>query len=800
MFTYRAFLSYSHADKAWADWLHAALESFRIDRDLVGRPTPVGPVPGSLKPIFRDRDDFAAGHSLTEQTRAALAAAQFLVVICSPHAAQSKYVDGEIRAFKAMGGAARVIAVIVDGEPGDPARECFPPALRFKVGADGGLTTEPEEPIAADARATGDGKQGALLKLVAGLIGVGLDDVRKREAIADNRRIKMTAAALAVFAVVGLSAGFFYFQQRSYQAHEERRDRDLAETKALVQRLIVASKTEGGPGIEKPVNDAVAAAAAGAARGDDRLQRALDLLKAGKVEDAVPLFRTVAEEKERTARSSAQEAAEKERTAKARAQEAAAAYRNLGAITAIGDPKRALDAFTKAAELDPHDTESVFWIAELHNDRGDRVEAERGFRRVLSAATSDDEAPAAFWAHIGLGDIHVAHGDLDRALAEYGTARILAERLAKADPTDVVWQHALSAAYNRVGDVLLSEKKKDLPAALKSFRAGLAPAERIAKANPANAVLQRELAVSKQKIGDVLLAQGHLSEALKAYRDVLALAEKRAKNEPANALWQKDLAEADEQVGDVLAAQHNWPEALKVFHNSLAIREQYIKADPANAEWQSGLAGAYGKIGDVLAAQDNLSEALTDFRDGLAIIEPLAHRDPANDEWQSDLAAAYGKIGDVLAAQRKRPEALEAFRASLAVRGRRATADPADPQRQRDLAATHRAIGTELMKEPDDLPAALTAFRDALAITERLTQRDPANVEWQEDLAGYISRIGDVLWLLQQLPEALAEFRRGREIMVRFATARPDDAQLRARVKFFDERIAQVEKQQRQKP
>ena len=66
-FKYRAFLSYSHRDKAWGNWLQRALEGYRIDKDLVGRQTPAGPVPKTLRPIFRDRDDFSAGHSLTEQ-------------------------------------------------------------------------------------------------------------------------------------------------------------------------------------------------------------------------------------------------------------------------------------------------------------------------------------------------------------------------------------------------------------------------------------------------------------------------------------------------------------------------------------------------------------------------------------------------------------------------------------------------------------------------------------------------------------------------------------------------------------
>ena len=66
-FKYRAFISYSHADTAWAKWLHRALENLRIDKDLAGRETATGTVPNSLRPVFRDRDDFTAGHTLTNQ-------------------------------------------------------------------------------------------------------------------------------------------------------------------------------------------------------------------------------------------------------------------------------------------------------------------------------------------------------------------------------------------------------------------------------------------------------------------------------------------------------------------------------------------------------------------------------------------------------------------------------------------------------------------------------------------------------------------------------------------------------------
>src|SRR6202045_4286900 len=56
--------------------------------------------------------------------------------------------------------------VIVGGQPGELERECLPPALRFKIGADGVLTWEQEEEsVAVDARPEGDGKEVAKLKV-----------------------------------------------------------------------------------------------------------------------------------------------------------------------------------------------------------------------------------------------------------------------------------------------------------------------------------------------------------------------------------------------------------------------------------------------------------------------------------------------------------------------------------------------------------------------------------------------------------------------------------------------------------
>jgi hypothetical protein len=195
-FRYRAFLSYSHRDRELGDRLHRELESYRIPRALLGKATPYGPVPRKLRPIFRDRYDLEAGHSLREQLIEALQASEALIVVCSPAAAASPYVNEEIRLFKATGRGHRVYPVIVAGEPGDPRRECFPPNLLRRVVTDGSVAGEREEPIAADMRDHGDGAELARLKLIAGLLGVDLDELRQREE-AERRRRQRALAAVA---------------------------------------------------------------------------------------------------------------------------------------------------------------------------------------------------------------------------------------------------------------------------------------------------------------------------------------------------------------------------------------------------------------------------------------------------------------------------------------------------------------------------------------------------------------------------------------------------------------------------
>ncbi len=193
---YKAAISYSHKDEAWARWLHRRLERYRFPKKLRGLN---GAPPMRLGRVFRDRDELGSAADLSQTLKDALRNAEYLIVVCSEHAVASRWVAEEVRTFLALGRADRILCCIVGGEP--PA--VFPEPL------------QDAEPLAADLRPDGDGRTNGFLKLVAGLSDVPFDDLRQREAVARQRRMLwVTGASLAGMALASALALAAFLGQR----------------------------------------------------------------------------------------------------------------------------------------------------------------------------------------------------------------------------------------------------------------------------------------------------------------------------------------------------------------------------------------------------------------------------------------------------------------------------------------------------------------------------------------------------------------------------------------------------------
>ncbi|MYM42015.1 TIR domain-containing protein [Duganella qianjiadongensis] len=212
-YRYWAFISYSHADEKIVNWLHASLEQYRLPAGLHNQQG--GAITGQLYPIFRDRDELPSSADLSQHLHQALTEAKYLIVVCSPRSAQSLWVNEEVKSFKAMGRASRVLCMIVDGEPNASDKpglehlECFPAATRFDVDPDRTLLSNRTEVIAADARKGKDGKRLALLKLIAGLAEANFADLVQRQ---DQRRFRRLMVLASLMSVLALAFGVITWQ------------------------------------------------------------------------------------------------------------------------------------------------------------------------------------------------------------------------------------------------------------------------------------------------------------------------------------------------------------------------------------------------------------------------------------------------------------------------------------------------------------------------------------------------------------------------------------------------------------
>jgi tetratricopeptide (TPR) repeat protein len=215
-FRYWAFISYCHQDRKRAARLQANIENFRLPRrSLTG-----AQLPERLRPVFRDREALSSGHDLTAAIREALDSSEYLLVVCSPASAASRWVAAEILHFIGQRGPEKILCFVVDGVPNspDPAHECLPEPLRSEHTG--------REVLAADARPEGDGWRDAILKTVAGLTGLPFDALARREQTRLRRRATTwTAAGLLLAVVFGALA--FYSARNAAAARESAQRAEL---------------------------------------------------------------------------------------------------------------------------------------------------------------------------------------------------------------------------------------------------------------------------------------------------------------------------------------------------------------------------------------------------------------------------------------------------------------------------------------------------------------------------------------------------------------------------------------------
>ena len=223
---YAAFISYAHTDENIARRLHLALETYAIPKGMDAH--------GKLSPIFRDVTELTAHHSLSEKIKNAVENSGYLIVVCSPAAKKSHWVNEEIRLFRKTWGEAFILSVIIEGTP----KTAFPPAL-----LEGG-----REPLAANISGGREGFRFGVTQLAASMLGVGLDRLVQRDAKRRRARMRFITAASLVFSVVMGGMAWTALDARdAAQVSQVNAETSRAEAEKLVEYMIKDLKDELAP-------------------------------------------------------------------------------------------------------------------------------------------------------------------------------------------------------------------------------------------------------------------------------------------------------------------------------------------------------------------------------------------------------------------------------------------------------------------------------------------------------------------------------------------------------------------------
>jgi tetratricopeptide (TPR) repeat protein len=665
---YQAFLSYSHQDSEQAGWLHKAIERFAVPRALVGRTTAYGSVPRSLTPIFRDRHELAASSDLGQTIRAALKQSRFLIVLCSPAAAASRWVNEEIATFKKLHGDRRVLAAIVGGEPwaseidGREAEECFPPALREKFDRRGRATGKRAEPIAADLRETGDGREAGKLKLVAGMLGLGLDELVRREQQRRSRRLTYIAAASIAGMAMTSGLALFAFDKRD-EARDQRR-----EAEGLVGFMLGDLRDELEPIGRLAALDAVGSRALAYFEGQDKAElsdaalaqrsQALNLL--GQISNA-RADPDGALSRYHEARRSTAELVERSPNDPQRLFDHAQNIFFIGEIARKrGNGRQAEAAYREYKRLADRmvaaDPDNPKWRMEklyanenlgiaLFNRR-QFAEAARQFEeslRPMGSQASIDTGNADFQKELSTllawqADAHSALGHIDRAIAVRERQVAFLHRLIAGGQSDVMLRQELIPAHQGLGILLTSNGQVER--GIGQLRQSVAESERLLPVEPDNAYWAGLAAQARLELARTLLRAKRVTNAAAEARIGCEQAERVLARDPGTA-W-RSLATACSSVRARLAlAGGDRASALRLAAQALGSARAERSADPVKDRYR--IAAAHRLVGDVQQQMGNAQGARAAWANGLAQLPRTTTERPSEMNERAELLRLLGR-------------------------------------------------------------------------------------------------------------------------------------------------------------
>lgn len=573
---YKAFISYSHSDEQWARWLQRCLEKYKLPKTFrQSHPE----LPARLYPIFRDRDELASGADLSDSIRAAMDDSDALIVICSPAARASHWVNEEIRRFRASGRGHRIFCLLVTGSPDPLSTDCaFPSSLLLD---DDGETIH--EPLAADATSKGDGKRNAMLKIAAGLLGVGVDDLKRRDAQRQARFWSYIAMGTTFIAALTIGLAIYAFNAK--KESEIRRK----QAEGLISFMLGDLRKKLEPIGKLEILDAVG-------------------------EQAMSYFATLGNR-----------GTQKELLSRA------VALKQIGDVRFNqGKLEPALKSFQQALvqsealyKTDPNNNDYLFelgqaefWVGYVAWERGQLDQAAVSMQRYMQyskqlserAPDNTDYRLELSYANNNLGSIAFAQNNPEAALGHFSKAANINQVMLKSDPDNVDLANNAAENLSWLGTTYLELKHLDKSS--QAYQQGLDVLLPFYKANKNQSVREQYARLLFQK-AEVVIQTGAVSEGKKLLKQSLGIYQQLLETDSSNAAWRYVSLSVDYFEQSLLNPRLKSPKDSAQLESLLSQFDNLTVSDPTNSDNKFNLARTQRLRIIDLIARNNTPEAAT---------------------------------------------------------------------------------------------------------------------------------------------------------------------------------------------
>ena len=695
---YIAFISYSHSDEKTAEWLHRKLESYRLP-NAVHRKSD-RQVSKHVRPIFRDKTELSTG-SLNRILKEELNQSRFLIVMCSPDSAKSKWVNMEVNHFISLNGPEFIIPVIVKGMPHakDTADECLPHSL-ICIGED-----------LLGINFAGQSKEQVLLKTVSALLDIKYDLLYDRHRRRKRRQmILSTAVATVMFSVVLTSAIFSFIQ---WQQAERRR----TEAEQLLNYLLVDIHPKLKQFGRLDILENVA----------EKSREYIDYISTD-IKDPIDAIQAISLRRNM-----------------------AEVYQSVGKLgVAEALYLKNLAVLEKLARIGPK-PEIVFLLqGEAHQSLAGIRKTEGRFQEALKerqaafsvfkslvtvksdpgwriAKAGSEQRLADAYYDLAMGKLAADH--IQSAISDF--RRILRENPKGIDSCK------LDLAYALVTRSRIETKWGSTTQAYPFFAEAVDLFRQHLEAHPEDRAVRASYANVASDLAAMLKNQGMMEDAL-VYWDLAIDAERElVAFEPLNVSWRADLSQTIMNKANALERLGRSREGLRLYEEATEHQRKLIALQPRVAEWRATYAFCHHNMAIEYVRLGKKKIALDLWSSAIKTLELLRKEGRSMQEWLVDLANMYEQRGTIAAEVGYFDLATESMKASQAIRESMGT--NAD-QNSGELVKSGLNYGRKALLDyyRKDYKKAIFTITAAEEFMRKAVRLDNTNSEWAEYLAGIL--------------------------------------------------------------